>query len=102
MLIQLKTKNAVSVMDGDSYTEKLINFYLTNLFISESEAPSDECLSYAKEFSNTEYSQDQIAFILFSSFGLSFTTDGELITHDSKSFDLAAKHIKYILSQKES
>lgn len=99
MLVQLKTKNAIEVMDGKDKVERTINYYLTNLFISQTEALSDECLSYAQDFTSNDYTQSQIAFILFSSFGLAFTTEGEPIIRDSKSFDLAAKHIHSLVKE---
>jgi hypothetical protein len=99
LLVQLKTKNAIQIMDGDSPVEKMINFYLTNVFISQTEALSDECLDYAQDFVNNDYTKEQIAFILFSSFGVEFTPDGEPLIRDSKSFDLAASHINILLSK---
>lgn len=100
MLVQLRTKNAIDVMDGKNKVQKTINFYLTNIFISQIEAPSDECLSYAQDFTKNKYTEGQIAFILFSSFGLAFTAEGEPIIRDSKSFDLAAGHIYQLLNNK--
>jgi hypothetical protein len=89
----------MSMMDGDTDIQKMINFYLTNIFISQTEAPSDECLSYAQDFTSNAYSEAQIAFILFASFGLAFSENGEPIMRDSKSFDLAASHIKTIITK---
>lgn len=102
MLVQLKTKNAISVMDGRTSKEKTINYYLTGLFISQTEAASDECLTYAQMFVKNKYTPEQIAFILFSNFGLGFSQEGDLAyINDSKTFDLAAHHIHLLLSSKE-
>ena len=98
MLVNLKTKNAINVMDGNSYIEKAINYYLTNTFISNVEAPSDECLSYAQDFVNNNYTEKQIAFILFYNFGTRFTVDDEFdYCVDGPIYDICAKEINNII-----
>lgn len=100
MLVNLKTKNAINVMDGNNYLEKAINYYLTVTFISGIEAPSDECLTYAQDFINNNYTEKQIAFILFNSFGSRFTPTNDFDDCvDSPIYDITAHEVSKMISE---
>lgn len=63
MKIVKDIRNNWEKMDGDSPLEKKINALLCCGFISD-EAPSDECVSYAKKFSSlTELGESDFNFI---------------------------------------
>lgn len=51
-------------MDGSSLLEKKINAYLCSTYIFDNEAPSDECLSYAKKFAKINKLDDKSRYLI--------------------------------------